>query len=262
MRIARVTTANGRRYVEYSNEGWQILDGELGGNLTRTGALAASNVRFLAPCVPRVVVGMAHNGLPEGGRLPPQAFLKSARTVIGPNDPIMLDSRLGPVQVETELAIVIGRECRHLTRENALDSVFGFTIANDVTATAQTGVDDLLTQAKNGDGFTPLGPWIETELSDADALEMRVIVDGVSVATGSTSRLANLVIDQLVYVTRYLSLAAGDVILGGCPGSFATVEPGQHVRLEIDGLGSLENTVHSHDLSTSSREGTYHALQH
>ena len=80
---------------------------------------------------------------------------------------------------------------------------------------ATASLDELLLQSKNGDGYTPLGPWIETELDAFDSLEMRVVLDGALAATGYTSGLANLVIDQLVHVTRYLTLGAGDVTAVG-----------------------------------------------
>lgn len=246
MRIARLTTQDGPRFAEWDpTQGWLVLDGDFDTALTRTGEVMPADTPLLAPCEPKVVLGMAHNGLPEGRDLPTQAFLKSIRTVVGPHQPIMLDPRVGVTNVETELAIVIAHDCRNLTHDNALDAVFGYTIGNDVTAVRQTEIDSLLTQAKQGDGYTPLGPWIETDLQDADNLETRVFVDDVLVAQGSTAQLANLVRDQLVYVTQHLSLGAGDVILGGCPSAFASVVPGQQVRLEIDGLGALENPVHS-----------------
>lgn len=246
MRIARITTSNGPRLAEFDPEhGWHVLDGTIGAPLARSGETVSSEAQLLAPCEPKVVIGMAHNSLPEGRDLPTQAFLKSARTVVGPDEPILLDPRIGETQVETELAIVIGQTSRHLTQENALEAVFGYTIGNDVTSFEQISADELLTQAKQGDGYTPLGPWIETDLMNFDDLGMRVFVDDILVAEGSTSALANLVRDQLVYVTRYLTLGPGDVVLGGCPGTFASVTAGQHVRLEIDGLGALENSVRS-----------------
>lgn len=245
MRIARINTPSGPRYVEHdSTRGWLVLEGSIGTGFTRTGEEANVDAQLLAPCEPRVVLGMAHNGLPDGRELPTQAFLKSARTVIGPRQPIVLDPSIGETHVETELAIVIGRTARNLTHDNALDAVFGYTIGNDVTSVDQTAADELLTQAKQGDGYTPIGPWIETDLANADDLGTRVFVDDVLIAHGSTSGLANLVRDQLVYVTRYLTLDAGDVVLGGCPATFAPVSAGQNVRLEIDGLGALENPVH------------------
>ncbi|MHC5797353.1 fumarylacetoacetate hydrolase family protein [Lacisediminihabitans sp. FW035] len=251
MRVARIATTGGPRFVEFdAGAGWRVLEGSIEDGFTPTDSIAPADVALLAPCQPLVVLGMAHNSLPTD--LPPQAFLKSARTVVGPLDPIVLDSRQGDTHVETELAIVIGRHCRNLSPGNALDAVFGFTIGNDVTAIAQIPHDDLLTQVKQGDGYTPLGPWIETELDGFDDLEMRVSVDGVAVASGRTSSLAVLVREQLVYVTRYLSLGPGDVILGGCPGSFALVRAGQRVALEIDGLGVLENPVVELELPHSS----------
>lgn len=258
MRIARVTTQNGPRYAEFdATRGWLILDGAIGAELSRTGASLPADTPLLAPCEPQVVIGMAHNGLPEGRDLSPQAFLKSSRTVIGPQQAILVDPRVGETQAETELAIVIAHECRNLTPENALDAVFGYTIGNDVTAVEQTQIDELLTQAKQGDGYTPIGPWIETELANVDNLATRVFVDDVLISHGSTSGLANLVRDQLVYVTRYLTLGAGDVILGGCPGTFAAIAAGHTVRLEIDGLGALENPVHplEYEQSTASHAG-------
>lgn len=246
MRIARITTDSGPQFAEFdAGVGWRILDGSFEQGFTRSGRVAPRDSELLAPAEPRVVIGMAHNALPEGLEQPPQAFLKSARTVIGPHQPIMLDSRAGTTQVETELVLVIGRHCRNLTTENALDSVFGFTIGNDVTAIDQVALDGLFTQVKHGDGYTPIGPWIETDLADVDNLEMRVFIDNTLVATGSTSGLAALVREQLVYITRHLSLGPGDIVLGGSPGTFFRVQPGQQVRLEIDGLGALHNPVHS-----------------
>lgn len=253
MRIARISTPHGPAFATpLPNGDWGLLTGPAASHLIAadfvpTGQnVPAGEATLLAPCEPRVVIGMAHNALPEGRELPPQAFLKSARTVVGPGVPIVVDPALGITNVETELAIVIGRPARGLTRENALDAVFGYTIGNDVTGVTQADLDELLTQAKQGDGFTPIGPWIETDLPDHDDLTMRVVIDGVEVASGSTSSLANLVIDQLVYVTRYMSLGPGDIVLGGCPGTFAAVHPGQRVSLEIAGIGSLDNPVRSH----------------
>jgi 2-keto-4-pentenoate hydratase/2-oxohepta-3-ene-1,7-dioic acid hydratase in catechol pathway len=263
MRIARIDSSDGPRFAEFdAAAGWRLLDGTIETGFTRTDRFAAADSALLAPCEPVVVIGMAHNSLPTDQ--PPQAFLKSARTVVGPLDPIVLDPRVGATQVETELAIVIGRHCRNLTAENALDAVFGYTIGNDVTTVAQIPHDELLTQVKQGDGYTPLGPWIETGLTGVDDLEMRAFVDGDIVSTGRTSGLAALVRDQLVYVTRYLSLGPGDVILGGCPGSFGAVHPGQRVRLEIDGLGALENPVVALELRVSpvdTPDRSFHATQ-
>ena len=245
MRLARVATPEGPASAVAEGDRWYLVDDVFAARPVRTGrSVPADGARLLAPCTPQVVVGMAHNQRPaDGARRPAQAFLKSARTVVGPGDGIVVRPSLGATQVEGELAAVIGRHVRDLTPAQARTAVLGFTIGNDVTALDQIPQDELLTQAKQGDGFTPLGPWIETELPDPDDVAVRVLLDGVVVATGTTADLLDGLVDQLVYVTRYLSLGPGDVVLGGCPGTFATVQPGQRVRIEMDGIGALESTT-------------------
>jgi 2-keto-4-pentenoate hydratase/2-oxohepta-3-ene-1,7-dioic acid hydratase in catechol pathway len=124
---------------------------------------------------------MAHNGAPGDRELSMQAFAKSARTVVWPGKAIVVDEDLGRVNVEGELAVVVRRSCRHLEPEQVPDAILGYTIGNDVTAVDQVPRDDKMTQAKNGDGFTPLGPWIEADL-DACAVPIAVRVNGAVVA--------------------------------------------------------------------------------
>ena len=103
-------------------------------------------------------------------------------------------------------------------------AILGYTIGNDVTAVEQIGLDEKLTQAKHGDGFTPLGPWIETEL-DSGEVPIDRSVNGVTVAEASTQQLAWNMSEQLVYLTRYLTLGPGDVVLTGCPSRSARSNP-------------------------------------
>jgi 2-keto-4-pentenoate hydratase/2-oxohepta-3-ene-1,7-dioic acid hydratase in catechol pathway len=258
MRFARIETQAGQRFAREDGEEWRAIEGDPFARASEGGprdtpiAVSMKTARLLSPSVPQVVLGMAHNAAPAGVGLPAQAFLKSARTVVGPGDAIVVDERLGTTNVEGELAVVIGRHARNLTRSNALEAVFGLTIGNDVTAADQNEIDTLLTQSKNGDGYTPLGPWIDTDLTDLDARGVRVIIDGETVASGSTAGLVRGVIDQLVYLTRYTTLGPGDVILGGCPDALAPVRAGQLVRIEIEGIGALENPVHSLDQAGAS----------
>ena len=127
-------------------------------------------MRLLAPVEPRTVVGMAHNTGPADRALAPQAFLKPARSVIGPGEAVGVPAGVGRVDAEGELAVVVGRTSRDLTTGDALDAVFGYTVANDVTGRDLQRSDPLWTTAKGYDTFTPLGPWIETDL-DAGAGE-------------------------------------------------------------------------------------------
>lgn len=243
MRLARVKTPAGPRAAVLRDGFWREIADLFTVQLQETGvSWPVDGTSLAAPCEPRVVVGMSHNGSPADRGRPPQAFLKSARTVCGPGAPIHVETGIGSVAIEGELALVIGARARHLDIDSALEVVRGFTIANDVTAVDQVPLDTLFTQAKNGDGFTPIGPWIETDLDVSD-LTISVEVDGVVRASGSTSSLAWTFAEQLVYLTSVLELGPGDIVMTGAPATTVPVVPGQRSRIRIDGLGSLENLV-------------------
>lgn len=209
--------------------------------MQRTGDEFGTAVTLLAPCEPRVILGMAHNG-PGDRVLPPQAFMKSARTAIGPGGAVYLDPRVGTVHVEGELAIVMRRHARFLRPAEVADAVLGYTIANDVTAVDQAALDDKMTQSKNGDGFTPLGPWIVTDVDWRSAC-IDVDVNGEREASGTTADLAYDVVEQLVYLSSIMTLGPGDVVLTGAPRTAARVQPGDHVSITIAGVGTLKNSV-------------------
>lgn len=246
MRIARIQTESGPKKVAMVDGSWAGVEDIFQEPLSFTGEVFPdSDIKFLAPVEPRIVIAMAHNGTKVERERLPQAFMKSVRTVVNPGDAIMRDDSLGRLEVEGELTVVISKLSRNLTPENALQSVLGFTIANDVTAPNQTPIDHLLTQSKNGDGYTPVGPWIETELPDFDNLPIRVNINGKLAVEGSTGTLARGVIEQLVYVTRYMTLGPGDILLGGCPLSMYPVSIGDSVEIEIPGIGILANPIAS-----------------
>lgn len=240
-RLARIDTPDGPRPVAWRDAQWCGIRDPFAETLQLTGHRFGTDVRLLAPCEPRVILGMAHNGPGDRG-LPPQAFLKSARTAVGPGDTIWLDPRAGTVHIEGELAVVMRRTARNLRPDEVPGAILGYTIGNDVTAIDQVAVDEKMTQVKNGDGFTPLGPWIETRLDWTD-VGIDVRVNGVLRAHGSTADLAYDVVEQLVYLSSIMTLGAGDVVLMGSPHTAASVEPGDDVAISLTGLGSLHNPV-------------------
>lgn len=243
MRIARIQTAEGPRHVVDRDGAWLEIADPFDSELTVTGPEHdPESVSLLAPVEPKVIVGMLHNTGEADRQLPAQAFLKSARTATGPDDPVLLDGDSEQVKGEGELVIVIGRTARHLTEENALDHVLGWTIGNDITAVDQAALDDKLTQAKNGDGFTPLGPWIETEL-DWRSAQIQVSVDGRVVAMGGCDGLARNAVEVLCYVTSHLTLGPGDVLLTGAPGTAWPIHTGEVMEITIDGIGTLHNPI-------------------
>jgi 2-keto-4-pentenoate hydratase/2-oxohepta-3-ene-1,7-dioic acid hydratase in catechol pathway len=241
MRLARVATDDGEFPVTWLDGAWAVIDDVFSDGPSRSGLLiSAEDCRLLPPVTPRVIVGMAHNGSPTDREQPPQAFLKSARTLAGPGDTVPIDAELGRTVVEGELAIVLRCEAKNLTADRALDAVLGYTVANDVSAADQSAVDSFWTQTKNGVNYSPLGPWIETGIDPLDAL-IRLRVNGCEVASASTSQLARSVSEVLAYVTRYITLGPGDVIMTGCPGTMFAVNPGDTFEVEIEGIGVLAN---------------------
>lgn len=244
MRLARVRTPDGAVPVVWTDGGWQQIDDLFAESPRRLDRRFDGDAPLAAPVAPRVVLGMAHNSGADDAELPPQAFAKSARTVVGPGDAIVLDPAVGAVVAEGELAVVMRRRSRHLKAEEVAAHVLGCTIGNDVTAVDQLARDSLLTQAKNGDGFTPLGPWIETGVVPGGT---RIRAEaGDAVASGSIDGLARGVVELLVYLTSVLELGPGDVVLTGCPGTAVPISPGDTARLRIDGLGELSNPVVAH----------------
>ncbi len=243
MKLARILTSSGAQPAIFEEGNWAVIEDMFARPFQRTGeVIPAEEATLLAPCEPRVVLGMAHNTGPEDRKIPPQAFMKSARCVVGPGDPIFLDSAHGRVYGEGELTIVVGKECRNLSPDEVSEAILGFTIGNDVTNVDQIAVDNKFTQVKNGDGYTPLGPCIDT---DTDFLHAPIVVekDGSEVARASSADLAWNVIEIMCYLTSFLTLGPGDVVLTGAPFTSLELTEGMKVSITIEGIGTLSNPV-------------------
>ncbi|GAT86201.1 fumarylacetoacetate hydrolase [Paenarthrobacter nicotinovorans] len=197
---------------------------------------------FLAPSVPVNVFGMAHNTGQPGRDLPPQAFHKAASSVIGPGEAIQLSTSVGHVDPEAELTIVVGRAARNLTLETARSAVLGFTIGNDVSARDLQKSDELWISAKSQDTFTPAGPWIVTTV-DYPRLGIGIIHNGTALKPASTADLGWNVEEILVYLTSFMTLQPGDLVLTGFPAESARIHPGDTVVCSIEGIGELSNPV-------------------
>jgi len=245
MRIARIATDQGPCSVIQQDDHWLEVMDPFADTPQFTGAsFPVETAHLLAPVQPLVVLGMAHNGAPGDRDLPRQAFIKSPRTVVGPGETIVVDEGLGQVNIEGELAVVMRRVSRHLTADQVPGAILGYTIGNDVTAVDQIPFDEKMTQSKNGDGFTPIGPWIETDL-DNGSVPMTVLVNGDVRAQANTSQLAWDITEQLVYLTSYLTLGPGDIVLTGAPGTFTPVKPGDNGQITLGGIGTLRNPISS-----------------
>ena len=133
------------------------------------------------------------------------------------------------MQYEGELVAVIGRKCKHLTRDNALSAVLGYTIGNDVSERTWQKSDRTLWRAKNTDTFKPMGPWIETNVK-LDDLVTKVRLNGKELIAFQTNHMVFGVVDFLVAMTKYLTLYPGDVLWMGTEGATAEHEARRRLR--------------------------------
>ncbi len=206
-------------------------------------------VRLLAPVIPRskvVCVGKnyADHAAEMGGEVPeePIIFIKPNTSVIGPNEVIQWPSSSERIDHEAELAVVISKICKEVPREKAKDVIFGYTVANDVTARDLQKKDGQWSRAKGFDTFCPIGPWIDTEFVPASQL-VTAHVDGV---LKQSAPLSDMVFDVpfiIEFVTKVMTLLPGDVILTGTPSGIGPMNAGGEVVVCVEGLGSLKNKV-------------------
>ncbi|MCU1588834.1 MAG: Ureidoglycolate lyase [Frankiales bacterium] len=210
-------------------------------------SLPLSAVKLLAPVLPSKVVCIGKNyadHAAEMGGAPPEqpvVFLKPSTSVVGPGDAIALPRNSSRVDHEAELGIVIGRLCREVPKERAHDVILGYTCGNDVTARDHQKQDGQWTRGKGHDTFCPLGPWVETELPRDVAV--RCLVDGEVRQDGRTSDLIHDVPAIIEWVTAFMTLLPGDVILTGTPAGVGPLLAGESVSVVIEGLGTLTNPV-------------------
>ncbi|HEY9626299.1 MAG TPA: fumarylacetoacetate hydrolase family protein [Coleofasciculaceae cyanobacterium] len=204
---------------------------------------------LLAPCAPSKIVAVGRNYAQHaaelGNEVPkqPLLFLKPPTTVIAPDATIYYPPQSARVDYEGELALVIGDRCVDCTPEQAQTKIWGYTIANDVTARDLQKTDGQWTRAKGFDTFCPLGPWIVRELSPEARLQT-FLNDALKPAQSAT--LSTMVFTPPVlvsYISQVMTLLPGDVVLTGTPEGVGALQVGDRIRVEIEGIGSLENTV-------------------
>jgi 2-keto-4-pentenoate hydratase/2-oxohepta-3-ene-1,7-dioic acid hydratase in catechol pathway len=255
VRIARFTTGEDPAYgIVQGDPGNEVITPLAGDplyvGLKPSGAdpVLLADARLLAPVIPRskvVAIGKnyADHAREMGGEAPkePMMFFKPNTAVVGPFDPVVLPAGSSEISYEGELAVVIKTITKGVKAKDAADCIYGYTIANDVTARDWQRSDGQWARAKGFDTSCPLGPWIETELDTAD-LSIRTTLDGELKQDGSTARMIHGIAAIIEYASAAFTLLPGDVILTGTPAGVGLVEAGQQVTVEIAGLGSLTNT--------------------
>lgn len=235
--------------------GW--IDGDRVGPLTASpfgenrrldAILNLDQVKLLAPILPSKIICVGRNyadhAREQGVEVQeyPTLFMKPPSAVIGPDDNIILPPQSQQVDHEAELAVVIGKRGRWINEEQANRYIFGYTIANDVTARDLQERDGQWTRAKGFDTFCPLGPWIETEIDISDVL-ISCRVNGDLRQMASSREMIFPISHLITYISSVMTLEPGDVILTGTPAGVGALKSEDIVEITIDGLGTLKNSV-------------------
>ena len=172
----------------------------------------------------------------------PTLFLKPSSSIVGPGDAIVLPAQSEKVDLEVELTIVMGQIAKNISEKDALNYVWGFTVANDVTARDLQHSDQQWARSKSFDSFCPIGPWIETEfLPDGQELSSRI--NGETKQASTVDHMLHNVPKLISYISHNMTLLPGDVILTGTPAGVSTLHAGDTVEVRIEGIGSLINSV-------------------
>jgi 2-keto-4-pentenoate hydratase/2-oxohepta-3-ene-1,7-dioic acid hydratase in catechol pathway len=206
------------------------------------------DVMLLAPVLPSKLVCVGKNYAAHAAEFgmdvpeEPLLFLKPSTAVIGPGDAIRLLPINRRTDYEGELAVVMGRLARNVRAEDASRFILGFTCANDVTLRDLQRPDDQWTRAKGFDGSCPLGPWIETSVDPTDAV-IETRLNGDVVQHASTSDMVFGVAELIEYVTTFMTMLPGDVLLTGTPEGVGRIQAGDTVEVEVEGVGTLRNEV-------------------
>lgn len=168
---------------------------------------------------------------------------RANNALVGPGDAIVIPAdSSGKVQYEGELVVVIGKTAKNVRREDALSIVFGYTIGNDVSERVWQKADRTFWRGKNADTFKPMGPWIDTE-ARPDDMSTIVRLNGKEVSRFRTHEMIFGIAETIAAITRYITLAQGDVIWMGTDDPTLDMVAGDEVEVELTGLGVLRNPV-------------------
>ena len=205
-------------------------------------------VKLLAPTMPSKVVCIGKNFAAHAAEIgedvpeEPLIFLKPNSAIVGPGDAIVIPKLSKQIELEAELVIVIGEMTKDVSLEDAMSKVWGFTIANDVTARDLQFSDGQWARSKAFDTFCPLGPWIETEFVPEDQIiESRV--NGEVRQHASLSEMIHNVPAIIKHVSEVMTLLPGDIILTGTPAGIGLIQAGEIIECEVEGIGTLVSPV-------------------
>lgn len=249
MKICRYTCGDTVEYGVIEGEEVVALKGDPLFGIEKTDTRRnCSDIKLLSPVQPSKVVAVGLNyqeHIDETGMDKPDApvlFIKPSTSVIGPGEPIIYPPSAARVDYEAELAVVIGKECKHVAASDVGDHIFGYTCLNDVTERFMQGMDGQWTRAKSFDTFCPIGPHIETDL-DPKGLKIEAYLNDKQVQAATTDMLIFGIEELISFISGVMTLLPGDVIATGTPSGIGPMEPGDKIEIRIEGVGSLINSV-------------------
>jgi len=223
----------------------------------RLGVPVAGIGKFLA-----IGLNYADHAREAGLEPPPEPifFTKAISCLTGPNDPVMIPKGSQKSDWEVELGVIIGKTCRHVDQADALDHVAGYVLANDVSERAfQKELGSQWDKGKGCDTFGPVGPWLVTpdEIADCQALDMYLDLNGKRMQTGNTATMIFPVAECIAYMSRFITLHPGDLLITGTPPGVGEgqkpekifLKPGDVMELGISGLGTQRQDVIAFDLA-------------
>ncbi len=182
-------------------------------------------------------------------------FNKQVSCITGPTDPVVYPKVCKALDYEAELAVVIGKSCRYVSKADARSVIAGYMVTNDVSARDWQHRTPTWTLGKSFDTHGPIGPWIVTddEVADPHALELWLTVNGVEKQRTSTGDMVYNIYEQIEYLSQVMTLEPGDILSTGTPSGIGAVtgdllKVGDVVRVVVDGLGEIENKIVTDDL--------------
>ena len=251
MKIARFSTGGDPRYGILDGDELVVLKGDpmFMGFDPVDERVPLESVKLLAPVIPRSkVVAVGKNYVDHvaefGGDVPtePLLFLKPNTSVVGPGDAIVLPRQSHRVDFEGELAVVIGSVAKNVAEADAASVIFGYTVANDVTARDLQKTDGQWARAKGFDTFCPLGPFIETEF-DLSSHRVSTSLNGEQRQDAPLTDMVHGIAAVVAYASAVFTLLPGDVILTGTPAGVGKMVDGDVVEVTVSGIGTLRNPV-------------------
>jgi len=250
-RFAEPTLPDGSPQVRYGVlEGDALFETRTPSSEDKGAAYRMKDVRLLPPCWPSKIVGIGRNYREHaselGNPLPPEPliFLKPPSSLVAHGDNIIYPTISARVDYEGELGVVIGKRARLVRPQEAESYILGYTCVNDVTARDLQRRDGQFTRGKGFDTFCPVGPWIVPRQEvQFERLRIRTLVNGQLKQDAPVQEMIFPVGAIIAFVTQFMTLEPWDLIATGTPAGVGPLEPGDVVRVEIEGIGVLENKV-------------------